>query len=101
MEELLKQARDFLRIQPGAIYTAANRYRQSVEFLIGDAVWLNSKNLRTDRPTRKLDYKMLGPFMIIAKHGTSCELKLLSGMKAYPTFPVELLLKDPNDPLPG
>ena len=44
---------------------------------------------------------MLGPFIIIAKHGTSCELKLLSGMKAYPIFPVELLLKDPNNPLPG
>ena len=101
IEELLKQARDFLRIQQGAIYTAANRYRQPVEFLVGDAVWLNSKNLRTDRPTRKLDYKMLGPFIIIAKHGTSCELKLLLGMKAYPTFPVELLLKDANDLLPG
>ena len=38
MEELLKQARDFLRIQQGAMCTAANRYRQPVEFLVGDAV---------------------------------------------------------------
>ena len=47
------------------------------------------------------DNKMLSPFIIIAKHGTSCELKLLLGMKVYPTFLVQLLLKDPSDLLPG
>ena len=44
---------------------------------------------------------MLSPFIIIAKYSTSCELKLLSGIKAYLIFPVELLLKDPNDLLSG
>ena len=42
---------------------------------------------------------MFSSFIIIAKHSISCELKLPSGIKAYPTFLVELLLKDPNDPL--
>ena len=44
---------------------------------------------------------MLGPFIIIAKYSTSYEFKLLLGIKAYLIFPVELLLKDPNDLLPG
>jgi hypothetical protein len=30
----------------------------------GDKVYLNSRNLRTNRPSRKLDFKKLGPFKI-------------------------------------
>ncbi len=44
---------------------------------------------------------MLSPFIIIAKYSTSYELKLLLRIKAYLIFPVELLLKDPNDLLPS
>jgi len=31
---------------------------------IGDKVWLNSQNIMTMRPTRKLDHKWLGPYPI-------------------------------------
>lgn len=101
MDSLLKQAKEFLKIQQKAMSVAANAHRRPIDFHEGDLVWLNSKNLRTDRPSRKLDHKMIGPFMIIAKHRTSCELRLPAGLEAHPTFPVELLQKDPNDPLPG
>ena len=34
-------------------------------FKVGDKVWLNAKNIRTVRPSKKLDYKYFGPFQIL------------------------------------
>jgi len=36
-------------------------------FAVGDQVWLNTRNLRTRRPSKKLDFKQAGPFPIIEK----------------------------------
>ena len=36
-----------------------------IEFSVGDKVWLSSLNISTQRPSKKLDWKRLGPFMII------------------------------------
>ena len=32
---------------------------------VGDKVWLNAKNIKTRRPSRKLDHRRLGPFKIV------------------------------------
>ena len=34
------------------------------KYNVGDKVWLSSENIRTTRPTKKLDYKWLGPYVI-------------------------------------
>ena len=36
---------------------------------LGDMVWLLPRNIRTTRPCKKLDYKKMGPFKILAKIG--------------------------------
>ena len=53
---------------------AADRHRKSVEdkYKVGDSVWLSTKNIKTERPSKKLDYKMVGPFKIKALVGSSC-----------------------------
>jgi hypothetical protein len=62
------------------------------DFQVGDKVWLDSRNLQTERPARKLDYKRVGPFIITEKVGTrSFRLKLPNSMKVHPVFHVELL----------
>ena len=38
-----------------------------VEYKVGDKVWLLSSNIRTQRPSKKLDWKRLGPYPIIRK----------------------------------
>jgi hypothetical protein len=38
----------------------ANRRRKDVVFNEGDLVWLSTKNLKTERPSKKLDHKMIG-----------------------------------------
>ena len=52
----------------------ANRHRQAVSFEVNDLVWLNGTNLRSNRPSKKLDDKIYGLFKVIDKHGPSCVL---------------------------
>ena len=41
-----------------------------IEFSVGDKVWLSSLNISTQRPSKKLDWKRLGPFMVIEQIDT-------------------------------
>ena len=57
------------------------------EFKPGDHVWLNAKDLITERPSKKLDHKRLGPFKIIRKVGElAYELKLPPSFKIHPVI---------------
>ena len=63
------------------------------------SVWLNAKNIRTSRPSRKLDNKRLGPFTVDTAIGTHAyRLLLPDTMKVHPVFHVSLL--DPARPDP-
>ena len=49
-----------------------NRHRKPDPNLkSGDMVWFLPRNVHTTRPSKKLDYKKIGPFKILAKIGTS------------------------------
>jgi len=49
----------------------------SLDLKEGDKVWVDGRNLKTFRPTKKMDVKRLGPFVILEKIGTSAyRLKL-------------------------
>jgi hypothetical protein len=41
---------------------------------VEDLVWLNARNIITYRHSVKLDYKLLGPFLILALIGKICLL---------------------------
>jgi hypothetical protein len=63
-----------------------------VEFNVGDKVWLSSTNIRTERPSKKLDWKRLGPFSITKRIGTQAyQLALPNSMRIHPVFHVSLL----------
>jgi len=58
----------------------------------GDMVWLLPRNIRTTRPCKKLDYKKIGPFKILARIGESAyKLDLLPSMRIHNTFHISLL----------
>jgi hypothetical protein len=62
------------------------------EFQIGDKVWLNAKDLTTEQPSKKLDYKQLGPFKILRKiDDLAYELKLPALFKIHPVISVSQL----------
>ena len=37
------------------------------KFKVGDRVWLSAKNIQTQRPSKKLDHRRLGPFEVAGK----------------------------------
>jgi hypothetical protein len=64
----------------------------------GDKVYLNRKNIKTKRPSNKLDFKKLGPFKIEKKiSDTNYKLSLPKGMKIHPVFHISLLEPAPKD----
>jgi hypothetical protein len=73
----------------------ADRKRREVreeDYQVGKLVWLNSKNIKTSRPSKKLDNKNLGPFKIIEKRSdVVVKLKLSETIKIHPVFHMRLL----------
>jgi len=58
----------------------------------GARVWLLPRNIKTTRPSKKLDYKTIGPFKILAKIGTSAyKLALPPSRAIHNTFHISLL----------
>ena len=51
-----------------------NKIRKDVIYRAGDLVFLLSRNIKTVRPSKKLDNKILGPFKVIGRKGYSYEL---------------------------
>jgi hypothetical protein len=58
----------------------------------GDKVYLLRRNIRSDKPTKKLDAVKLGPFKILRKKGpVNYELELPKRMRIHPVFHILLL----------
>ncbi|EEB89307.1 hypothetical protein MPER_12608 [Moniliophthora perniciosa FA553] len=73
------------------------------EFKPGDKVWLDASDIQTDRPSRKLADRNLGPFVVERRVGFGAyKLKLPTTMKQlHPVFPVVKLTAYTPDPIPG
>jgi hypothetical protein len=108
--EKLTEIHDFAKI---ALLDAQQRYSDQADqnrqpaprFLPGDLVWLNARNIRTRRPSRKLDHKRLGPFEVVndphLKTPYAVKLKLPPSMKIHPVRHVSELEPAANDAFPG
>ena len=62
-------------------------------------MFLNSKNINTQRLSKKLDDKMLKPFKIVKKVRKAFKLKLSRTMLIYDVFDLSLLWKAATDSL--
>jgi len=59
---------------------------------VGEQVMLNANNIRTKRPSKKLNRKLYGSFKIIEKSGNSAfTLEISPRWKIYPIFHASLL----------
>jgi hypothetical protein len=84
-EEIRKQTEENLKTAQEDQKETADRKRRDVkqeDYEEGKMVWLNSKNIKTTRPSKKLDNKNLGPFRIIERKGPNVvKLELPETMK--------------------
>lgn len=76
--------------------TPAPRYR------LGDKVFLSTRHILTKRPSKKFDWKHIGPYSIKRiVNPYTYELELPRSMKIHPVFHVSLLSPEAGNPLPG
>jgi len=69
----------------------------------GDKVWLRQKNIRTTRPSNKLDHKLISPYPVLEKVGSRAyKLDLPATVKIHPVFHISLLEPTAStEPIPG
>lgn len=105
LAERMKSAWEFAKEQMGKaqerMQTATNRHRTEVDWEVGDRVYLSTKNLKTQRPSRKLSEQWTGPFEILEKVGYSYRLRLPAGSNIHDVFAPDVLKKASEDPLTG
>lgn len=79
---------------------SANRSRRPAErFEVGDLVWLNLKNVKTNRPCRKFDWVMAKYKVTDVPSPSNVRLDVPRGI--HPVFHVDLIERAATDPLPS
>ena len=80
--------------------TYANRHKKSAStYESENKTWLSTKNITTNRPSKKLNDKQIELFEVIEQKGNIVKLKLQNFMKIHDNFHVFLLKKNSNDSL--
>ena len=75
--------------------------REAPRYNVGEKVWLSSENIKMTRPTKKIDYKWLGPYTIdwvISRNAYRLKLWASFG-QVHPVFSVTLLRPYDDDPI--
>ena len=79
----------------------ANR-TDAPKYTIGQEVYVDTRNMKTSRPLKKLDDKWAGPYKVTKVYPRACAVELPEGMKIFPVFHHSLLRPKANGrPLPG
>ena len=105
--EKMKQLHEFLREEMTYAQALQEDYANkrrvpAPAYQVGDRVFVDAQNLRSKRPSRKLDFKSYGPYpiaKIISPY--AYQLSLPPESNAHPVFHVNKLRLDSNDLLPG
>jgi hypothetical protein len=103
MQQVHEHLRVEMRRSQDIMEEGANRKRlPAPQIDEGTKVWLDARHVRTTRPSRKLDWKRLGPYAVKRKVSPyAYELELPRNLRIHPVHHVSLLDPVAEDPLPG
>ena len=101
MEDIWKTVQQNIEHSQEIQKNSADKHRREPDFQVGDHVWLSMKHYKSDRPSKKLDNQMIGPFRITEQVGHAYRLDLPPTMKIHNVFSPDKLRKAADDPLPG
>ena len=100
LHKILKKELD--RISKKTTITANKKRSEGPDFKEGEMVYINMKNIKTQRPSKKLDHTKIGPYRILRKLGpVTFELQIPEGMNIHSIFHKNLLEPAPPDAKPG
>ena len=89
------------KLQAKQVIAANCHQKKPLVYKVWDMVWLLTRNIKTKRPSKKLDYKMIGPYKVKELVKSSYQLYLSHTMKIYNIFHLNLLWKAAIDLLPS
>jgi hypothetical protein len=99
IHDQLKHDAEFLHTRMDKHYN--KKHSTPPTFREGEVVWLLRKNVKSQRPSKKLDHVKIGPYPIEKQTGpVNYRLKLPDTMRIHPVFHVALLEKAPQNAQP-
>ncbi len=101
MNGIWREAAEHLREAQKSMEKFANRHRKEATYEVDDMVYLSTKDLKTQRPSSKLEQLWVGPYRVSGKVGHSYRLELPASMKIHPVHHASKLKRAAQDPLPG
>ena len=97
LKKLHEQLRQKILSSQDGLRNSRQKSKPDPQLKEGDKVYLLTKNLRSQRTTRKLDHVKVGPFLISEVRGpVNYKLQLPDDAKIHPVFHISLL--EPADP---
>ncbi|EKD19704.1 hypothetical protein MBM_01656 [Drepanopeziza brunnea f. sp. 'multigermtubi' MB_m1] len=100
-QHAIEFAQSSIAVQQEKMKRLADLRRRPADWTVGDEVWIDTRNWKMDRPSRKLLDKWYGPVEVLAKVGESWKVQLPEGWKIHPVFHSHSLRKYTGNPLPG
>ena len=93
LHKLHQQLQDAIKIAQSKYKEYADRKRKIAPlFKVNDLVWLSTSHLKSQRPSKSLDYTRIGPFKIKERvNDLAFRLELPAHMKIHDVFHVNLL----------
>ena len=82
-------------------YYANQSRAEAPRYKVGDKVWLDTRNIKTERPAKKLDDKYKGPFTVTRVGTHTVTLDLPKTWKIFNTFHNSLVRLKEGDLYPG
>ena len=100
IQQLLKE--EILKAQATQERKANMHRTPAPDYKVGDLVYISAKDIKTTRPSKKLDYKNFGPYPVKRVVSPNAyEIQLPPGSRVHPVFSTSRIHPSRDDPLPG